>query len=100
MYLNKVQNDHTEVFFLCHQVIPEQLPVNDRQIDDVVEELLVRQGEQQQEGDHSANLRPLLELHGGPIYDFLKCDPSGQLKPPVHLILPYCLGSRAVGSYH
>ena len=65
------------VILLYHQVIPEQLPVNDRQIDDVVEEL-VRQGAQL-EGDHAnevdSNLRPLLELHGGPM-TALQGDPS------------------------
>ena len=29
----------------------------------------------------------------------LQGDPSGQLKPPVDLVPPYYLGSRAVGGY-
>lgn len=39
------------------EVIPAQLPVNDRQIDDVVEELI-------KDGHDVSNLRPLLGLHG------------------------------------
>merc|ERR1719471_2376420 len=46
------------------EVIPEQLPVNDRQIDDVVEELLVRQQEGDKDNEVDSNLRPLLQLHG------------------------------------
>ena len=41
------------------EVIPAQLPVNDRQIDDVVEELI-------KDGHDVSNLRPLLGLHGAP----------------------------------
>merc|ERR1712117_755303 len=46
------------------EVIPEQLPVNDRQIDDVVEELLVRQQEGDKDNEVDSKLRPLLQLHG------------------------------------
>ena len=73
-------------------MIPEQLPVNDRQIDDVVEELLVRQqeGEDHKDNEVDSNLRPLLQLHGGS-KTCLQGDKSKWQMPSVDLEMRYSL---------
>ena len=81
-----------KLILTCHQVIPEQLPVNDRQIDDVVEELLVRQqeGEDHKDNEVDSNLRPLLQLHGGSV-TCLQGDKSKWQMPSVDLEMRYSL---------